>query len=116
MADKHPQLLSTIVGHADTVQQVRKSEMLAGDRLYVKTHNSLYAIHAVANGSYEVRGGWFDRNGRSDTPITIRGCTWGGTAIKVDVVAACGLHIEFGNKVVTSPIEKIFHFSFASCN
>ena len=35
----------------------------------------------------------------------------GGRVIKNDIVAACGLHLEFGNKVVTSRIKKIFHIS-----
>lgn len=38
----------------------------------------------------------------------ILGCTWGGSIIKADVVAACGLHVEFANRVVTSPDRKIF--------
>ena len=35
------------------------------------------------------------------------GCTWGGTAIKRDLVAARGLRLEFGNRVVTSPIREV---------
>ena len=27
--------------------------------------------------------------------------------IKLDIVASCGLHLEFGNRVVTSPIQKV---------
>jgi hypothetical protein len=43
------------------------------------------------------------------SPITlsISGCTWGGTAIKRDLVAARGLRLEFGNRVVTSPIREV---------
>ena len=36
----------------------------------------------------------------------INGCTWGGSAIMIDIVAACGLHLEFGNRVVTSKIRQ----------
>jgi hypothetical protein len=38
---------------------------------------------------------------------TIAGCTWGGSAIKVDVIAAIGLSIEFGNRVITSAVQRI---------
>ena len=52
-------------------------------------------------------GGWFDNEGLSPFKTTINGCTWGGRAIKVDVVAACGLHLEFGNQLITSRIQKV---------
>jgi hypothetical protein len=39
---------------------------------------------------------------------TIPGCTWGGSAIKVDIVAAFGLMLEFGNRLTTSPIQEVF--------
>jgi hypothetical protein len=63
----------------------------------------------LENGQYDVSGGWFDKNNLARTKTTIHGCTWGGSIIKSDIIAACGLHLEFGNRVVTSKIEKIFH-------
>jgi hypothetical protein len=42
--------------------------------------------------------------------LGIAGCTWGGSAIKIDIVAACGLCLEFTNRLTTSPIQKIFLF------
>ena len=60
-------------------------------------------------GKYRVSGGWFDKNNLAPVKTTIHGCTWGGSIIKTDIIAACGLHLEFGNKVVTSKIKKIFH-------
>jgi hypothetical protein len=30
--------------------------------------------------------------------------------LKRDVIAACGMHLEFGNRVVTSTIQQICHF------
>ncbi len=63
----------------------------------------------MKNGEFLVSGGWFDKNNLPSTKTTIHGCTWGGSAIKVDIIAACGLHLEFGNKVITSKITKIFH-------
>jgi len=44
----------------------------------------------------------------SSAQLRISGCTWGGSAIKIDLIAACGLRIEFGNRLITSPIQKIF--------
>ena len=37
----------------------------------------------------------------------MRVCIWGGRAIKVDVVAACGLFLEFGNQLMTTRIQKV---------
>jgi hypothetical protein len=39
--------------------------------------------------------------------MAVHGCTWGGSAIKQDILAACGLHLEFGNTVRTTPIRQI---------
>ena len=36
-----------------------------------------------------------------------RARAWGGSAIKHDIVAACGLFLEFGNWVITTRIQKI---------
>jgi hypothetical protein len=35
------------------------------------------------------------------------GCTWGGSAIKQDIVAALGLRLEFGNSVRTARIREV---------
>jgi hypothetical protein len=39
--------------------------------------------------------------------MAINGCTWGGSAIKQDILAARGLYLEFGNTVLTSRIQQI---------
>ena len=92
------------VGHFEAI---RKADLRRGDCVIVATENSMYAIHVEDEGSYSVSGGWFDRNGMSPVTLTISGCTWGGTAIKRDLVAARGLRLEFGNRVVTSPIREV---------
>ena len=96
--------LSVIVDHTDQLEAVYKKDLEFGDRLIVTTRNSTYSIHAVREGLYTVSGGWFDRHGLSPTKVAINGCTWGGHAIKEDILAACGLHLEFENSVVTSKI------------
>ena len=92
------------VGHFEAL---RKGDLRRGDRVLVSTENSLYSIHVEQDGTYSISGGWFDRNGLSPATTSIAGCTWGGPAIKRDLVAARGLRLEFGNRVVTSTIREV---------
>ena len=92
------------MGHFEAI---RKGDLHRGDRVLVSTENSLYTIQVQDEGTYSISGGWFDRNGLSPATTSITGCTWGGTAIKRDLVAARGLRLEFGNRVVTSPIRQV---------
>ena len=108
--------LSSIVDSAESILQVRKSDLKAGDRIYVKTKNSVYVIQVMENNRCLVSGGWFDKKGLSPVHTKIVGCTWGGSSIKIDIVAACGLCVEFGNRLVTSPIKKIIFFPHALSN
>ena len=88
-------------------QPVQKSELRRGDRVVVATENSVYCISVLGDSTYSVWGGWFDRQGVSPVRLSISGCTWGGSVIKQDIVAACGLRLEFGNRVVTSRIRAV---------
>lgn len=99
--------LEAITSEADRTQGVRKTDLRCGDWVFVTTKNSLYAICALGNGLYSVSGGWFDRKGVGPTMTTINGCTWGGTAIKTDIVAGRGLFLEFGNRVTTTRIQQV---------
>jgi hypothetical protein len=101
------QSLDRIVSRATELKEVRKADLRLGDSLYVTTLNSVYQIRVLQDGRYAVSGGWFDRKGLSPLETTITGCTWGGSIIKLDTVAACGLCLEFGNRVVTSIILKV---------
>lgn len=100
--------LASIVKSAEHFQEVRKSSLSFGDWVFVKTVKSLYVIRALGGGLYEISGDWFDKKGLSPAQLTISGCTWGGSVIKIDLVATCGMRIEFGNRLITSPIKKIF--------
>ena len=71
------------------------------------TENSVYSIEVLADATYCVRGGWFDRQKQSPVTTSIAGCTWGGSVIMNDIVAACGLHLEFGNRLLTSRIREV---------
>lgn len=96
--------LDAIVSAAGRLEAVRKSDLEFGDQVLVTTRNSMYSIHVIDDHLYSVSGGWFDRHGLSPFTVEINGCTWGGRAIKWDIVAAPGLHLEFGNQVITSRI------------
>ncbi|MEE8349838.1 MAG: hypothetical protein V3R94_09725 [Acidobacteriota bacterium] len=104
--------LGAITGHTDHLVQVDKAGLREGDWILVTTLNSTYSIRVLDDGYYHISGGWFDHQGLSPLRTTITGCTWGGSAIKVDIVAACGLHLEFGNRVVTSRIQHCSVFRF----
>ena len=96
--------LNAIVDHVERLDAIRKTDLELGDQVLVTTRNSTYTIHVLQEELYAVSGGWFDKHGLSPSKVTINGCTWGGRAIKWDIIAACGLHLEFGNQVVTSRI------------
>jgi hypothetical protein len=110
------QSLDAMVGCTQQLKQVRKEDLRPGDWVIVATLNSVYSIRVHDSGFYLVSGGWFDRKGLSPVRTTITGCTWGGSAIKLDVVAACGLCLEFGNRVVTSIIRKVVVLPWGSEN
>ena len=99
--------LDKIVESADNLKQVRKADLRFGDLVLITTRNSVYSVRVLDDNLYLVSGGWFDLNGLSPMKIRINGCTWGGSIIKFDIIAACGLHLEFGNRVVTTAIKKI---------
>lgn len=86
---------------------IRRSDLSPGDWVMVQTRNSRYSILVLADGRYHVSGGWFDREGQSPATVAISGCTLGGRAIHTGIVAGRGLHIEFGNHVVTTRIRDV---------
>ena len=108
--------LKNLTDTSSNLLQLYKHEVEQGDQVYLKTVNSVYVIKVVDEGEYLVSGGWFDRQNLSPHKIKIRGCTWGGTAIKTDIIAAPGLCIEFSNNLITSKIDKVFYFSYKTNN
>jgi len=99
--------LASLVEHSGRLREIRRTDLHAGDQLYILTANSRYYVRVAEGGWYHVSGGWFDHKSIVPVRTRIAGCTWGGSALKVDVVAACGLCIEFGNRVVTSPVRRV---------
>lgn len=102
--------LREMVEQADNLNQVKKEDLRPGDELRLRTLNSIYIIKVENDGSYRISGGWFDRMKLSPVKTSINGCTWGGNVIKTDIVAACGLYLEFGNRLLTSAITEIIYF------
>ena len=100
--------LERLVNESSCLMQVYKNELQSGDQVLVKTLNSTYSIKVLEDGFYNVSGGWFDKQELSPVKIKVSGCTWGGSIIKTDIIAAIDLCLEFGNNVITSRIEKIF--------
>jgi len=99
--------LRAIVDDTVHLDEVTKDEVNLGDRVQIRTRNSVYLIQVLGNGLYLISGGWVFSQGMSAMKTTIAGCTWGGAALKSNIVAARGLHLEFGDGVVTSTILKV---------
>lgn len=108
--------LDQLVEGVSRLKQVYKKDLQCGDVLIVATRNSRYCLQVLEDNQYLVSGGWFDRKYMSPVKIAVNGCTWGGTVIKVDIVAACGLCMEFANRVITSAIESIVVIKHGSMN
>lgn len=99
--------LGRIAEHAETGPAVRKEELAAGDRVIVRTRNSIYSLRARGDGTFTVSGGWFDARRISPARVGVNGCTYGGRAIRHDIVAAPGLFLEFENNVCTTRIRRV---------
>jgi hypothetical protein len=99
--------VNAILEQASASRPARKTDLGRGDYVVVTTENSVYSIEVLEDATYCVRGGWFDRQKLSPVTTSIAGCTWGGSVIKNDIVAACGLHLEFGNRLLTSRIREV---------
>lgn len=99
--------LGAIVDHSQQLDTVHKRDLGAGDLVVVSTKNSTYSICFVGEDLYAVSGGWFDRQSTAPLTVAVNGCTWGGSAIKSDILAAPGLFLEFGNRVRTTRIQRV---------
>lgn len=98
--------LAGITGNAQFLDGVRRSDVSFGDRVVVTTRNSVYSLWPIGDGTFAVRGGWFDRE---DAPsmVAVNGCTYGGSVIHQDLIASPGLFLEFGNRVLTTRIQAV---------
>jgi hypothetical protein len=95
--------------HVDCVgrlEMMLKTDLHSEGRILVTTRNSTYSIHVLQDDLYSVSGGWLDTQGVAPSKAAINGSSWGGRAIKRDIVAACALHLEFGSQLVTARIAE----------
>jgi hypothetical protein len=108
--------LDAMVAASDDTPRVSRADVSDGDWLLVRTRNSVYTITVGPGRECLVSGGWFDRRGVAPAHTTVSGCTWGGSVIRVDLIAAVGLCIEFGNRLITTEARRIFHLRKAMLN
>jgi acyl-CoA synthetase (AMP-forming)/AMP-acid ligase II len=92
---------------AGAVGGVKRRELDPGDRVIVSTRNSVYSLTARADGTFDVSGGWFEREGSGRTTVEILGCTAGGHALFTDHIAAPGLFMEFCDGLRTTRIRTV---------
>jgi hypothetical protein len=92
---------------ADVVGGVRRRDLESGDRVIISTKNSVYSLTARADGSFDVSGGWFEREGSGPATVEVLGCTAGGHALFTDHIAAPGLFLEFGDGLRTTRIRTV---------
>lgn len=93
-----------------------KNEISTGDRIIVKTMNSMYTLTAVDAKQFQVSGGYFEKRQSGPVKTTVTGCGWGGSSVKFDAIAVCGLRLEFGNRIVTSTITAFAIFKAFQLN
>jgi hypothetical protein len=92
---------------ADLVDGVKRRDLDPGDRIIISTKNSVYLLRVRGGGSFDVSGGWFEREGEGEARVEIRGCTAGGHAIFTDHIAAKGLFMEFADGLRTTRIRSV---------
>ena len=102
--------LDRIAAHAGRIEGVREHDVTPGDWVIIKTRNSTYVLAALGNGTFRVTGGWFKASGLDQSNVRILGCTWGGSVIHTQLVAAPGMCVEFDNSVRTSRIQEVCLF------
>ncbi len=107
---KLPQRVRTLDGVTRATRSgpsIHRRDLGLGDRLIVKTRNSTYSLLAAGDDGFVVRGGWFDRQPDGPVTVTVNGCTFGGSAIAREILAAPGMFLEFGNTVLTTRILEV---------
>ena len=55
--------LDKLTEYAHRYPEVQKDEVRKGDWIIIRTVRSVYTLHSLGDGLYEVRGGWYDQKG-----------------------------------------------------
>lgn len=108
--------LQSFTNDANRASILLKSEVSTGDRIVVKTMNSVYLLTAVHAHQFRVSGGYFEKSPSGPVTTTVTGCGWGGSFVKFDAIAVCGLRLEFGNRIITSTISAFAIFKAFQLN
>jgi hypothetical protein len=99
--------LDCLVDAASALDGVRADDLQPGDRVIVRTRNSIYSLLVRGDGTFDASGGWFTREARSGDSLRIAGCTWGGSVLFTGMIAAPGMFLEFANHVRTTRIREV---------
>lgn len=102
--------LDRIAAHAGRIEGIRDDDVAPGDWVIIRTRNSTYVLAALGSGTFRVTGGWFASTGQDHANVRILGCTWGGSVIHTQLIAAPGMCVEFDNSVRTSRIQEVCLF------
>jgi hypothetical protein len=108
--------LSALTEHSAQASGVRRGEMRPGDVIVLYTSNSEYRARQLSDGRFAVTGGWFDKHYTSEFITSISGCTWGGKCINREFVGSCGMRVEFGNRVITSVLQRVVRIPASMMN
>ncbi len=114
--DTRAHSLSNLTDHASQATGVRRGDLNPGDVLMLYTLNSVYSARFLGDGTFAVTGGWFSQNHSDEVNTRIAGCTWGGKCIQQDLVASPGMRVEFGNRVLTSVVQRVVRIPGALLN
>jgi len=98
--------LAAIAESAHQITTTKKDDLDPGDCVIVSTKNSVYYLQSLGGDLFAVSGGWFSKKA-CPQPVVVNGCTYGGSVIHTDIVAARGLFLEFGNSVSTTRIRDV---------
>jgi hypothetical protein len=99
--------LAALTEHAGQAVGIRRSDLSVGDIVMLYTRNSVYKARLLGDGRFAVSGGWFDRHYTAEFITSITGCTWGGKCINREFIGSCGMRVEFGNRVITSILQRV---------
>ncbi|HUF47888.1 MAG TPA: hypothetical protein VMM93_08730 [Vicinamibacterales bacterium] len=99
--------LGRLASVAPDIEGLWKRDARAGDWVLVETRNSTYTLVVQADLSVVVTGGWFAAAPLDEGRVQVSGCTWGGSAILVGMMAAPGMCVEFSNGVRTTRVRTV---------
>lgn len=108
--------LKSFTNASNRAPALLKNEISTGDWIVVKTMNSVYVLTAGHAQQFRVSGGYFEKSPSGPVKTTVTGCGWGGSFMKFDAIAVCGLRMEFGNRIITSTISAFAIFKAFQLN